>query len=114
MAEKNVKKEKRQKLNKFGLLFLIVGVVMIASSITLFILGILNNSLKPSDILDPSESVSSGIGNALSSVGYFVGGGLLFVVGVGMASYGVYAVFFAQSQEINNSVSSDNPENKLK
>ncbi len=103
MKEKYVNEEKHQKvkrkLNIIGLILLIIGLIMVGVGITLLILGIKN--INSSNLLEsPKEPKDDLMNNALTSMGYFIGGGLLFVIGFGMVFYGIYAVFFAHARDI--------------
>lgn len=97
--EGNHQKFKR-KLNKIGLGFLIVGIAMLAVGITLFIIGLTRQSVPPADLLTPVESMTYDMSNTLTSMGYLIGGGFLFVIGFGLTFYGVYALFFAHARDI--------------
>ncbi len=113
MAELNgkyVNEENHQKvktkLQKIGRILLGVGAALTVIGIVLLIVGFvfmgkaMNEPFK-SPSLDPDNpsipSVSQGFS---ASFGFFVGGGIVLMIGFGMLIYGVYAAFFAHAREI--------------
>lgn len=89
--EENHQKVKT-KLQKAGYFLLAFGAVFTVVGIILLILGFTSTA--------NFGASSSGIRQGFSSFGFFMGGGILLAIGLGMLTFGVYASFFAHAREI--------------
>ncbi len=88
----------KTKLQKIGYVLLGVGAVFAIVGIVLLILGFTSMGKTVEKPLDPETPV---VGQGFSSaVGFFAGGGILLMLGLGMLAFGVYASFFAHAREI--------------
>ncbi len=104
MAELNgnyVNEENHQKvktkLQKIGYVLLGVGAVFSIVGIVLLIFGFTSMG----KIVEKTEPGIPTVGQGFSSsIGLFIGGGILLTIGIGMFAYGVYASFFAHAREI--------------
>ncbi len=101
MAEMNgkyVNEENHQrvkgKLKTLGILLLVFGAIFTIIGLILLIVGFTN--FGKTDLDNPQGMFSSGT----SSMGMFIAGGFLLMLGIAGVSYGVYLTFFAHAREI--------------
>ena len=87
----------KTKLQKIGYVLLGVGAVLSIIGIVLLILGFTSMGKTVEKPLEPGMPMGQGFS---SSIGLFIGGGILLIIGLGMVAFGVYASFFAHAREI--------------